>query len=260
MIIFVSDMHFGRGDLPTERNEEGSLISCLNHYRAEITHLFLLGDVFDEYIEYRHLVPKGLVRFQGLLARWTDEGIPVTYLKGNHDPWHMNYFSTELGVSVYDGPLTEPLFGNHVYMHHGDVAGSRIPFYSLLKRILRHPIPVQLYRSLMPGDTGFGLARWVNSRLHTAPVNMHAVLALRHYAQNTLKKENLDYLILGHSHYPERHDWPEGTYINTGSWRFNRTFARLTEHGMDLMRWTGKEACLWTPEDTSPKKVSVTMQ
>ena len=69
MIIFVSDMHFGRGDLPTERREEQSLISCLESYEAEITHLFLLGDVFDEYIEYRHLVPKGLARFQGFLAQ-----------------------------------------------------------------------------------------------------------------------------------------------------------------------------------------------
>lgn len=261
MIIFVSDMHFGRGDLPTERREERSLISCLESYEAEITHLFLLGDVFDEYIEYRHLVPKGLARFQGLLAKWTDKGIPVTYLKGNHDPWHMNYFSTELGVSVYDGPLTEPLFGNNVYMHHGDVVASRIPFYSVLKHVLRHPIPVQLYRTLMPGDAGFGLARWVNSKLHTEETNMPAVKALRQYAQDVIQNnEAVDFVILGHSHYPERFDWPQGTYFNTGSWRFNRTFACLSEHGMNLMRWTGEKACLWHPEDISPKKLSVTMQ
>ena len=253
-------MHFGRGDLPTERNEELSLISCLNTYETEIKHLFLLGDVFDEYIEYRHLVPKGLVRFQGFLARWTDKGIPVTYLKGNHDPWHIDYFSSELGVTVFDGPINEPLFGNNVYMHHGDVVGSRIPFYSLLKHLLRHPIPVQLYRSVLPGDAGFGLARWVNSRLHTEELNMRAVEALRQYAQQALAVEERDYVILGHSHYPERFDWPEGTYINTGSWRFNRTFVCLSEQGMNLMRWTGEKARIWQPEDASRKKLSVTMQ
>ena len=248
MIIFVSDMHFGRGSRATERNEELSLISLLHSVEAEIKHLFLLGDVFDEYIEYRHLVPKGLARFQGLLASWSDKGIPVTYLTGNHDPWHIDYFEQELGVRVLEGPLIEPLSGNNVYMHHGDVVGSRIPFYSLLKRLLRHPIPVNLYRTLLPGDTGFRLARWVNGRLHTETLNMPVVKQLRVYAKNILKSASCDVVLMGHSHYPDRFDSPEGIYINLGSWRFNRTFVCLSREEFQLKQWNGNKATIWDLE------------
>ena len=89
---------------------------------------------------------------------------------------------------------------------------------------------------------------------------MPAVKALRTYAQGVLAHAGRDCVILGHSHYPERFDWPEGTYINTGSWRFNRTFVCLSEQGMNLMRWTGEKACIWQPDDASRKKLSVTMQ
>ena len=238
-------MHFGRGNRATERAEELSLISLLHSVEAEIEHLFLLGDVFDEYIEYRHLVPKGLVRFMGLLARWTDKGIPVTYLKGNHDPWHIDYFNQELGVRVHDGPLIEPLLGKHVYMHHGDVVGSRIPFYSVLKRLLRHPFPVGIYRTLLPGDVGFRLARWVNGRLHTEAINMPVVEQLREYAKKILAGPSCNVVLMGHSHYPDRYDGPEGTYINTGSWRFNRTFVSFSSEGLHLKQWDGSTAILW---------------
>ena len=252
MIIFVSDMHFGRGNRATERTEELSLMSLLHAAEAEIEHLFLLGDVFDEYIEYRHLVPKGLARFMGLLARWTDNGIPITYLKGNHDPWHIDYFEQELGVRVLDGPLIEPLRDNYVYMHHGDVVGSRIPFYATLKRLLRHPFPVRLYRTLLPGDAGFRLARWVNGRLHTETVNMAVVEQLRAYAKNVLTAPSCDVVLMGHSHFPDRYDGPEGTYINTGSWRFNRTFVSLSSDGLHLKQWDGATATLWDKAKKHP--------
>lgn len=253
-------MHFGRGNRVTERNEELSLISLLHSVEAEIKHLFLLGDVYDEYIEYRHLVPKGLARFQGLLAAWHDKGIPVTYIKGNHDPWHLDYFEQELGVRMLDGPLIEPLYDNNVYMHHGDVVGSRIPFYPFLKRLLRHPIPVNLYRMVLPGDVGFRLARWVNGRLHTETINMPVVRQLRVYAKQILSDPSHDIVMLGHSHFPDRFDGPEGTYINTGSWRFNRTFTRLTENGLDLMQWDGKKATLWHTESPLSQKLPATLQ
>ena len=251
-------MHFGRSDLATERIEELSLISFLRAYEHKIERLFLLGDVFDQYIEYRHLVPKGLARFQGLLAEWTDKGIPVTYITGNHDPWHIDYFETELGVSVYDGSRIEPLSSNNVYMHHGDVAGSRIPFYSLIKRALRHPIPVRLYRTVLPGDTGFHLAQWVNRRLHSEVVNMQVVDQLRQYAKNVLMERPCDIVLMGHSHYPDRHDWPEGTYINTGSWRFHRSFVGMSTDGIELMCWDGEQASGWSSADKSSKKLTVT--
>ena len=252
MIIFVSDMHFGRGDLATEHAEEHALLSCLRAFEEEIDHLFLLGDVFDQYIEYRHLVPKGLARLQGMLATWTDKGIPVTYLTGNHDPWHIDYFERELGVRVKDGPLKEPLLNSYVYMHHGDLVGSRIPLYKALKSALRHPIPVFLYRAMLPGDMGFKLARWVRGMLHSEEIDQRVVKEQRIFARHVLSTEQCNLVVMGHSHYPERMDTPDGTYINTGSWRFDRTFVCMTAQQISLMRWDGEIAHTWKePPDAS---------
>ena len=263
MIIFIADMHFGRRDQVTERAEEQDLIACIRAHQPDLERLVLLGDVYDEYIEYRHLVPKGLARLHGLLAHLTDNGMPVTYLKGNHDPWHLDYFSQELGVDVQDGPLHEPLYGYDVYMHHGDLTGSRIPFYRQLKRLVRHPLPVRMYRSLLPGDAGFGLARWVNRRLHTEKINVPAVEALRNHARFMLTQHQADLVVFAHSHYPERTTWPEGCYMNTGSWRFNRTFIQLDGDGPVLRQWTGSESIVWKRsahnEADTPKKLPATL-
>src|SRR5690606_6470197 len=98
MILFLSDLHLGRGGPDMARRVEQDVIACLEHHRERVRHLILLGDIFDEYIEYRHLVPKGHTRLLGLLANWTDAGVPITYLVGNHDPWHRDYFQQELGI------------------------------------------------------------------------------------------------------------------------------------------------------------------
>lgn len=241
MIIFVSDMHFGRSDPATERAEESTLLACLDFYENQVERLYLLGDVFDQYIEYRHLVPKGLARLQGLLARWSDRGIPVTYLKGNHDPWHIDYFEDELGVHVCDGPLIEPLYDNDVYMHHGDLVRSRIPFYGALKKTLRHPVPVALYRNLLPGDSGMRLARWARNRLHTDEIDPRVAEQLRVFAEEVLNHQACNLVVMGHSHHPEYTNMESGAYMNTGSWRLDRTYGRLTPDGIQLLHWNGTE-------------------
>lgn len=230
-------MHFGRFAPEIERAEELALIKFLRTNEKRIEHLYLLGDVFDQYIEYPNLVPKGFTRFQALLAEWTDRGCPVTYLTGNHDPWHIDYFREELGVRVSFKPITEPLYGKNFYLQHGDGIASRFPFNAWIKRVLQHPVPVGLYRTLLPGDIGYRLARWVNRRIHTDVISKEVVAALRNHARYLLGKERHDIVLMGHSHMPEHAEWPEGTYINTGSWRLSRTFACFSTDGIRLMKW-----------------------
>ena len=242
MHLFVSDMHFGRDDPARERIHEQALIACLRRHEPDIEHLYLLGDVFDQYIEYRHLVPKGLVRFQGLLAEWTDRGIPVTYLTGNHDPWHIDYFEREMGVRLVRQGFVEPLHGVHVYMDHGDGIASRFPMFGWIKKALLHPVPVALYRALLPGDAGFRLALWTKRRLHTDVVSEEVVLRLRDHALALLQRASCDVVVMGHSHCPELVEAPSGVYVNTGSWRLNRTFACLEGSSMQLYRWDDARA------------------
>lgn len=230
-------MHFGRFAPDLEKAEEQALIKCLRAYEAHVEHLYLLGDVFDQYIEYPNLVPKGFTRFQALLAEWTDHGRPVTYLTGNHDPWHIDYFREELGVRVCFKPIAEPLYGKNVYLLHGDGIASRFPLNAWIKQALQHPFPVYLYRTLLPGDTGYRLARWVNRRIHTDVISKEVVTALRNYARNLLAENKHDLILMGHSHMPECASWPDGTYVNTGSWRLSRTFACLDTNGIKLLKW-----------------------
>jgi len=235
-------MHFGRGARSAERMKEAALVECLEAHAADIDHLYLLGDVFDGYIEYRHLVPKGFVRFQGLLARWTDRGIPVTYLLGNHDPWHRDHFSEELGVTLVSDSVEATHFGQFLYLAHGDGLAAAPP-RSWVRALLRHPVPVWLYRSLLPADVGLGLARWVSRRLHDPdPEAASTPARLRTQAHRLLRQAALDGVILGHGHVPALDCGPDGVYLNTGSWYERRTFARLDEAGLHLQRWNGTRA------------------
>lgn len=238
MVLFVSDIHFSRYDDPAARASEAALIRCLRTFEGEVRHLYLLGDVFDQYIEYRHLVPKGFVRFQALLADWTDRGIGVTYLVGNHDPWHHDYFERELGVRLRYDAFDEPLFGYVVHMAHGDgLVPGRL--YNHLKPVLRHRVPVWLYRSLLPGDLGHDLARWARRFIGHDEVEPETVETLRILGLARIARGEAQLVVMGHSHQPELQAAPEGCYLNTGSWLDDRTFARLDPGEIQLLRWNG---------------------
>lgn len=241
MILFLSDTHLDIGTADPDRRVEADLVACLRHFDEDVEALYLLGDIFDAYIEYPSLLPKGLVRFQGLLASWTDRGVPVTYFAGNHDPWHRDYFGRELGVRVVFDDLCEPLYGNDVYLTHGDGLDSTARWYNRLKPILRHPVPVWCYTTLLPGDLGFRLARWYNRTLGVEALRPDRIDQLRAFARHTLIRRPADLVVLGHSHQAELTVWPEGTYLNPGSWLETRTLGLLDAAGPALVRWNGAD-------------------
>ena len=242
MILFVSDMHFGRGSRAEERANEAALTACLRSFDATVEGLYLVGDVFDEYIEYGRLVPKGFVRFQAFLAEWTDRGVPVTYLVGNHDPWHGTYFEQELGVRIILDDLVETLHGRTVHLAHGDGIAQSNRTYRRLKPWLRHPVPVRLYKAILPADSGLRLARWVNRRFGDRNINLSVVEDLRAHARRILTDTDAEVVVMGHSHHPEMYLWPEGVYLNLGGWSEARTFACLDADGLRLLRWNGEQA------------------
>ena len=239
MILLISDAHLGRSGGEADRRVENDLLSCLGHHREDIEHLYILGDLFDEYIEYRHLVPKGFVRLKGLLAEWSDSGIPITYLVGNHDPWHRDYFETELGIRLkFDGLSIQ--HGSHrVHLAHGDRRNDEGILKSWWKDLLRHPVPVWMYRTFLPSDAGFALARYVNRTFGKRELNPDLIERLRVHARQILANRAVDVVVFGHSHYPELLTWPEGSYLNTGYWHESRTFGRLDDHTLQLVRWNG---------------------
>lgn len=240
MVLFVSDMHFGRGSPAEAREEERTLVSFLRAHKYDVDHLYLLGDVFEAYIEYATLIPKGFARFQGLLAEWSDAGIPVTYLVGNHDPWHLSYFEDELGVSVSHGPVSAEHFGRQIYLAHGDGLDSRKG--SRIKALVRHPLPTWCYRTFLPSDAGLRLARWWSHRFGRDHIRPSLVEAVAAHARKVLKETAADLVIMGHTHRSAMQEWPEGIYANTGSWAADRSYGLLDETGFQLLKWRDSPA------------------
>ncbi|PEN14344.1 UDP-2,3-diacylglucosamine hydrolase [Longibacter salinarum] len=244
MVLFVSDMHFGRTGAPdAEKAEEADLLRCLDAFDDELEHLYLVGDVFDAFIEYSRLVPKGFVRFQGRIASLTDRGIPVTYLLGNHDPWHADYFTEELGVDVVPDHCVATHYGHRVLCAHGDhLAGSAGGLTTRFRSLLRHPACVALYRTLLPANLGFGLAQWVSRQMHDRTPNPDLVQTLAERGHDLIKQDRADMVVMGHSHVPTLQQNEHGMYLNTGTWFADRTFVVLTEPAARLMQWNGRRA------------------
>lgn len=239
MVLFASDLHLGRLDPAADRRVERDFVDMLKAHEAEVEALYLLGDVFDYYIEYRHVVPKGYARLQGLLAEWTDAGIPVTYVVGNHDPWHERYFQDELGVHVVFDEVETRHYGRRMHLAHGDLIPRGGRLRRTIEQLLRHPVPVWVYKRLLPADLGIFLARSSSRALQEGDgkVNAEVVECLRAYAQETIDAGRVDLVVLGHAHQAEHTCWASGSYINTGCWYRDRTFARMTANGPELFTW-----------------------
>jgi UDP-2,3-diacylglucosamine hydrolase len=239
MNVFIADIHFGRSDPETERLVERDLIGFLRHVQPKVERLYLIGDVFEHYIEYRHSVPKGFTRFLGLLAEWTDSGIPVEYYVGNHDPWHRDYFESELGVSVNTNSRIETLGDRRVYVCHGDEFDPDPAIVRWLKSWLRHPIPVWMYTSILPSDAGLSIAGWYSRRFRKTRLNEQLVTALRESARDLLRSKPCDAVVMGHSHKSEVTRWNEGIYMNPGCWFSERTAGIVEEEEVSVVRWNG---------------------
>lgn len=248
MTIFVSDTHFGRLPGPEDRASERELVACIRQRRPDLEGLYLVGDIFEHYVEYKHLVPKGFVRFQALLGELSDEGVPVKYIVGNHDPWHRDYFSSELGVEVIYDHVVEPLHGLNVYVAHGDGLGTESGVYPYLKPLLRHRIPVALYRGILPSDLGMRLARWYSRTFRSESVNETRARSLRQAALALLDESDCNLVVMGHSHVAELSVTTGGTYVNCGCWYSDRTVAVLDANGPALKRWSGSDWIDFVPE------------
>ena len=237
MTLFVSDLHLGRGAGPDERAKERAFAAWLDAH-ADARALYLVGDVFEAWVEYRHLVPRTSARVLGALARYADGGGRLVVFAGNHDPWHRSYLADEVGAEVvFDGRTDRLDGGRRVYVHHGDGLVPR-GLYPRLRRVLRHPLPVGLYRGLLPGDAGMGLARAVARRItHETPDEAEGD-DLRAVAAGVLARGDADAVVFGHTHVPALDALPGGVYVNPGAWHLTRTYAALDVDGFRLLRWT----------------------
>lgn len=223
-IYFLSDFHLGAPDHASSLEREKRLVSFLDEIKKDAHEIFIVGDLFDFWFEYRHVVPKGFVRILGKIASITDAGIPLHFFTGNHDMWMSGYFEKELNVPVYHEPKVFHYNNKSFFIGHGDGLGPRDHGYKMLKRIFRNPVCKFLF-SILPPFIGIGLAGYLSrtSRAYTGS-NEDVFLGesnewLIQYSKTILKKDHHDFFIFGHRHLPIDHALSDSSrYINLGDW------------------------------------------
>lgn len=242
-IYFLSDFHLGAPDAASSLVREKKVVAFLESIRHDAEEIFIVGDIFDFWYEYRKVVPKGYVRLLGKLADLSDSGIRIHVFIGNHDMWMRGYFEEELNIPVYYEPKEFEWGGKQFLIGHGDGLGPGDHGYKFLKKIFRNPVCQWLFGQLHP-TWGIGLANYFSrkSREKTGNADSHFLGEenewLIVYCKEVLKTQHYDYFIFGHRHYPIDFKLSETSrYINLGDWIRNFTYATFDGNDMQLHKW-----------------------
>jgi UDP-2,3-diacylglucosamine hydrolase len=206
-VYFLSDAHLGSLAIEHGRMQERRLVRFLDSIKEKAGAIYLLGDMFDFWYEYRYVVPRGYTRFLGKVSELADAGVEIHYFTGNHDIWAYNYLERECGVILHKQPLTTEIYGRIFFLAHGDGLGDPSKSFKLLRHIFHSPTCQWLFSALHPRwGLWIGLQWAKHSRLkheaEGAPAYMgdnreHLVLFAKRYMQH---HPNVDFYIFGHRH------------------------------------------------------------
>jgi UDP-2,3-diacylglucosamine hydrolase len=223
-IFFASDFHLGVPDRQSSLIREKKIVAWLDSIKNEAHSIFLLGDIFDFWFEYRHAIPKGYIRLQGKLAEIRDAGIPVIFFTGNHDMWMFDYFEKELAIPIYRDPQVLVVGKQKLLIGHGDGLGPGDKTYKMLKKIFNSRVCQWLFARLHP-NFGIGIANYWsrNSRISNSKKEEkfqgEEGEFLLVFCRELERKEHHDYYIFGHRHLPlDLEISQHSRYINLGEW------------------------------------------
>ncbi len=228
-IYFASDFHLGAPDRIRSRERERTVVQWLEAIRQDVSALFLVGDVFDYWFEYKHVVPKGHIRLLGKLAALADAGIPIYYFTGNHDMWMRDYLQEELGAVVNRNAVRFEVSAGRkmtsLLVGHGDGLGPGDRVYKGLKQLFESPLARFAYRQLHPDfATRLALAwakssRAANNQKGEDQFKGEDQEWLFGYCKEIEAQLHHDYYVFGHRHLAL--ELPVGAnsrYINLGEW------------------------------------------
>lgn len=223
-IYFLSDFHLGAPNHATSLEREKRIVRFLDRIRDDAHTIFIMGDLFDFWYEYKKVVPKGFVRILGKLAELTDAGIKIRFFVGNHDMWMNGYFEEELNIPVYYDPVEFTFNDKKFLIGHGDGLGPGDLRYKFMKKVFRSKFARFLFGMLHP-TWGIGLANYFSrkSRATTGIGEAHFLGEdkewLIAYCRKVLTQKHIDYFVFGHRHLPLEYKLNEqSTYINLGDW------------------------------------------
>ena len=238
---FFSDVHLGLKSHDEEKLKEKKLVSFLDSIKHDAAKLFIVGDLFDCWIEYRKVVPKGYFRLLAKLSELSEAGTEIIFFSGNHDFWLNSYLRDEVGMKLfYEGAPFE-IDGKKFFITHGDGLSKGDWGYKIIKKVLRNRINQFLY-SLIHPDFGIWLAQGSSKSSRTNVTEKpHGAIGMQEFAEVKIKEGN-DYVVMGHFHKPQnieikRQDNSSGYFITLGDWIKHFTYGEFSNGMFEIKKY-----------------------
>ncbi|WP_220457177.1 UDP-2,3-diacylglucosamine diphosphatase [Moheibacter lacus] len=230
-VYFASDQHLGAPNDEESRIRELRFVNWLNQIKPDCQVLFLLGDLFDFWFEYKQVVPRGFVRILGKLAELSDSGIKIYFFTGNHDLWMRDYLEKEIGMEVFHDRKQFQINQTKFFIAHGDGLGPGDKGYKRMKKLFRNKVAQFFFYLLHPDfAVWLGINMSLKNKLISGDEDVKFLGEekewLAQYARRKLEKEHFDYFVFGHRHMPMEIQVGENSfYMNLGDWVNHFTYA-----------------------------------
>jgi len=236
-LFFISDAHFGSESEEKEEEKMERFKNFLDSNPKENDYLFILGDLFDFWFEYRYLIPKECFQVLNILYNLVRKGVKIVYIGGNHDFWENGFLKKEMDIEFHSECLTINLMSKRFYLHHGDGFIKKDKGYRLLRNILRNRTNIWLYKLIHP-DLGIFLAKYFSNFSRSNSSNRY-YSSFEEYFQFAKKKfeEGVDFVIMGHTHIPVIKEFGNKFFVNIGDWMENFTYGIYDGKEFKLEKW-----------------------
>ena len=245
-IYFASDFHLGVPDFQTSLEREKRVVKWLDSIQHDAHTIYLLGDIFDFWFEYKHTIPKGFIRLQGKLASLRDAGIPIVFFTGNHDMWMFDYFPSELGIPIYRNPQSLVVGDQKLLIGHGDGLGPGDHTYKFIKKFFNSRLCQWLFARIHP-NLGIGIASYWSRKSRISNSKREEKFQgeegefLWTYCNEVESQQHYDFYIFGHRHLPlDLKIGETSRYVNLGEWVHFNTYATYDGKQVALKTFTSQ--------------------
>ena len=242
-VYFASDQHFGAPTAELSFPREQKFVAWLDEVKKDAEAIFLLGDLFDFWFEYKTVVPKGFVRVLGKLAEIRDSGIPIYFFVGNHDLWMDDYFQKEMNIPVFHDNQEFTFSDKTFLIGHGDGKGPADLGYKRMKKVFTNPFFNWLFRWLHP-DIGVRIAQYLSVKNKLISGDEDVTFLGEHnewlilYSKRKLETKHYNYLIFGHRHLPMKVTVGENAqYVNLGDWISYFTYGVFDGENLEIKKF-----------------------
>lgn len=252
---FASDFHLGINSRLTSLEREKTICRWLESIQHDAEAIYLVGDVFDYWFEYKTVIPKGYSRLFGKLSELTDAGILIYFFTGNHDMWMFRYFEEEMGIPIYREPIIREIHGKTFFIGHGDGLGPGDYGYKFIKKVFGNPICQWLFARLHP-NFALQLMLFFSTKSRDAQADNISEVQfmgedkewLAVFANQKIQEAPIDYFIFGHRHLVI--DWKlkngKSRYINLGEWLYSNSYAVFDGQNISLQTFENHDVTIHT--------------